>query len=42
MDSEYGDFILKDHEVAQELSVMDMDAKNPRSFKDLIIKEKDL
>lgn len=39
MDSDYGDFVLVDHEVAQEVSVMDLDAQNPRSVKDLIIKE---
>lgn len=40
MDIDYGDFVLVDHEVAQEVSVMDLDAQNPRSVKDLIIKEK--
>ena len=42
MDRDYGAFVLMDHEVAQEVSVMDLDAQNPRSVKYLIIKEKDL
>lgn len=35
------DFVLVDHEVAQEENVMDLDAQNPRNVKDLIIKEKE-
>ena len=40
MDSDYGDFVLMDHEVEQEVSVMDLDAQNPMSVKDLIVKDK--